>query len=536
MAKRISRRKFMAWSAAMAASAGIIPLVGGCSTAPPSPTQAPAKPAEPTKAAGSAPAPTAAPAAGAPVPGGTLRSTIGNDAKTLDPHKQSTIFDIHVRDNIFEGLMDDDLTEAKGALAEKWESPDAKVYTFYLKKGAKFHDGTEVTAEEVKFSFDRVMNKDTGATASSTNVTSQIANLTVVDKYTVKMELKQPRAAFLSEVGDVKIVPKSFNPDKPVGTGPFAFAEWVRNQKLTLKKFPDYHVKGLPYLDQVVFTPTPDEDQKVTLLQTGQVDFTDTVPLPRVKEAKQSGKYQVIGIPAGVSPAAYWMDINTKVAPLNDARVRRALSYAIDRKAILDITFGEGTIKSSLVPPKHWAFNPNALSFNDRDVNKAKQLLAEAGQSKGFTVQIKQITSRAEFATIAQLIQANWADIGVKAEIVPLELGVWVEQVQNKKDFQIGLTGLTPLYDPDPLMSRPYNNATQWTNEEYTKTLAQAAATMNREERKKLYARAQEIAQEETPAIVVNERPILYGASPAVQGFKTDLRQHVHFKEVWLKK
>lgn len=228
------------------------------------------------------------------------------------------------------------------------------------------------------------------------------------------------------------------------------------------------------------------------------------------------------------------MDCNCTWAPLSDARVRRALNYAIDRKAILDVTFGEGTLKSSLVPPKHWAFNPKALSFNDRDLNKAKQLLAEAGQARGFNVQLKQITSRAEFATIAQLIQANLADIGVKVEILPLDLGVWVEQI-NKGDFQLTVTGLTPMYDPDPLLSRPYKT-TLWKNEEYDKLLAQGRATANQEERKKIYARAQEIAQEESPAFVINERPILYGASPKVQNFKPDLRQHTHFREVWLKK
>ncbi len=538
---RVSRRKFMIWGAAAVATAGLGPALSGCAPSSPAPSPTKSEPAA-TKPPG-APAPTtapastaaAAPAAGQPIPGGILRATIGNDPKTLDPHKQSTLFDMHVRDNLFDGLIDCDLVEIRGALAEKWEVPDAKTYLFYLRKGVKFHDGSEVTAEEVKASFDRVADPNTGATVGSKNITDQMAGISIVDKYTVKIELKQASAAFPSEVGDLKIVPKNFDPNKPIGTGPFQFVEWVRNQRLRMKKFPDYYTKGLPYLDEVVFQAVPDEDQKVVLLQTGQVDFTDTIPLPRVKEVKQGGKIQVIGIPAGVSPSSYWMDCNTNWAPLNDARVRRALNYAIDRKAILDITFGEGTQKSSLVPPKHWAFNPNALSFNDRDVAKAKQLLAEAGLSKGFSVQLKQITSRAEFATIAQLIQANMADIGVKVEILPLDLGVWVEQVNNKGDFQLTLTGLTPLYDPDPLLSRPYKTS-GWKNDEFQKLLAQGKETVNREERKKIYYAAQEIAQQESPAFVINERPILYGATPAVQGFKPDLRQHVHFRDTWLKK
>ncbi len=534
---RISRRKFVTWSALVAASAGLAPILQGCNSGAPAPTAAP-KAAEPTKAP-AAPAATkpaeAAAATGQPTPGGILRVTLGNDIKTLDPHKPAVVFDRDVLDQIFEGLVDCDLVEDRPALAEKWETTDAKSYTFYLKKGVKFHDGTDFTADAVKSSFDRVADPATAATAVPKDVRANVAEITVVDKYTVKIVLKAASAAFPSEVGEIRIVPKDFDPTKPIGTGPFQYVEWVRNQRIRIKKFADYHMKGLPYLDEVVFQPVPDEDQKISLLQTGQVDFADTIPLPRVKEIKQAGKIVVLGIPAGVSPSSYWMDCNCNWGPLKDARVRRALNYAIDRKAILDITFGEGTLKSSLVPPKHWAFNPKALSFNERDVAKAKQLLAEAGQSGGFSVQLKQITSRAEFTTIAQLVQANLADIGVKLEIIPLEAGVFVEQVINKSDFQLGMTGVVPMYDPDPLLGKTYKTS-GWKNEEFDKLLVQGRAEAKQEERKKIYARAQEIAQEESPAFVVNERPILYGASPKVQNFKPDLRQHTHFREVWLKK
>lgn len=532
---RITRREFVTWSALVAASAGLTPLLQGCAASPPAPAPAAAPPAPtgaPAAVPAKAPAATAVPSG--PTPGGILRVTLGNDPKTLDPHKQSTLFDIHVRDNIFDGLIDCDLAEVRGALAERWDTRDAKSYTFFLRKGAKFHDGSEVTAAAVKFSFDRVGDASVGATAGPKSVQSQVAGIDIVDSHTIKIELKQPSAAFLSEVADLKIVPTNFDETKPIGTGPFQYVEWVRNQRLRLKRFADYYMKGFPYMDEVAFQPVPDEDQKVVLLQTGQVDFSDTIPLPRLKDVKQAGKIHVIGIPAGVSPASYWMDCNVKSAPLNDARVRRAINYAIDRKAVLEITFGEGTLKSSLVPPKHWAFNPGALSFNQRDVAKAKQLLAEAGRASGFTVQLKQITSRAEFSTIAQLVQANLADIGVKLEIIPLELGVWVEHI-NKGDFQLTLTGLTPLYDPDPLLTRPYRTS-GWQNDEYQSLLAKGRATANRDERKQYYFKAQEIAQEESPAFVVNERPILYGASPAVQGFQADLRQHMHFRDVWLKK
>jgi peptide/nickel transport system substrate-binding protein len=134
------------------------------------------------------------------------------------------------------------------------------------------------------------------------------------------------------------------------------------------------------------------------------------------------------------------------------------------------------------------------------------------------------------------------ADIGVKVEILPKELGVWVEEVLNQNEFELGMTGLVPAFDPDSIMVRYHSTlssdgkAMAWKSEEYERLLAQGKATVNQEERKKLYFRAQEIAQEAAPGFVLNERPILYGASPMVQGFRPDIRQHTHFQSVWIKK
>jgi ABC-type transport system substrate-binding protein len=115
------------------------------------------------------------------------------------------------------------------------------------------------------------------------------------------------------------------------------------------------------------------------------VEFTDTIPLPRVKEVEQGGKIVVYGIPAGVSPSSYFMLTRSDKPPLDNSKVRQAISLAFDRKALLEVTFDVGTIKSNLVPPKHWAFNPSALSYDTRDLARAKQLMAEAGQAGGFS-------------------------------------------------------------------------------------------------------------------------------------------------------
>lgn len=472
-----------------------------------------------------------------------MRVTLGAEPTTLDPAKTNTLFDADVHDAIFEGLISNIVYDPiTGAVAESWNSPDGKTWTFKLRKGVQFHDGTEVTADAVKFSFDRIKDPATGASAQPRGRVAQILSISTPDPGTVVFVLEKPSATFPLETSDIMIVPKNFDATKPVGSGPFVFVEWVRNQRLRVQKFKNYRVPALPYLDEVVFVPTPDENQKVVLLQTGAVDMTDSVPLPRVKELTSGGKIVVIGIEAGVSPSSYMMILRTTVKPLDNPKVRQAINYAIDRKAMLDVTFGVGTLKSNPIPPKNWAFSAAAPSYNQRDVAKAKALLVEAGLPNGFNIQLKHITSRAEFIPIGQLFQANMADVGIKVELVPQPLAVWIEDAQNQHNFQIALTGVTPGPDPDAILTSLYDQLqangkmSAYKNDNLQKLIEQGRATVSKEERIKIYAQAQQIIMTEMPSWPINERPILFGATPAVQGFVTDIRQHLHFNSVWLKR
>lgn len=550
---RFTRRKLVGQSGGLLILSSLVALLPGCASSTPTPAPRAAAPtaAKPSPAATAAPVGTMAPVASVaattstasekPVYGGTLRATLGAEPQTMDPLKTTTLFSNDVRANLFDGLVDNDTSHGpKPALATSWESPDAKEWTFHLRPGVTFHDGSPLTANAVKATFERVLDPKAGAVAYL-QMKRTIASIATPDDHTVQVTLKAPDAAFPTLLRGIKIVPENFDATKPVGAGPFQFVEWIRNQHVKLKKYPNYYKKGLPYLDAVIFQPVPDENQKVTLLQTGQVDFIDTIPLPRIKEVQQGGKIQVFAVAPGVSPAYYWMLVNGAKPPLNDARVRQAMNFAIDRKAQLDVTFGQGLIRSDLIPPKHWAFNPKALSYNARDVARAKKLLADAGQSQGFAVQLKHITSRAEYAAIAQLFQSNMADIGIKVTIVPMEIGVWTQQVRVKHDYDIGLTGVLPDSDPDLIFaevdpSLPGGQALAWKNSKFETLLQQGRAVVSQDERKKYYFPAQEIFAEESPGFVINERPILSGASPAAQGFVQNINQNTVFTTVWLKK
>jgi peptide/nickel transport system substrate-binding protein len=544
----LSRRAFVLRCGAIAASISVVPLLQACTaTAPPAATSAPAAPPPPTTAPAAAAA-TAAPKPSAVVaaqgtPGGTLRVTLGAEPTTMDPAKSSTLFDADVHDALFDGLFSNDIYDPiTGTLAESWDTPDGKTWTIKLKKGLKFHDGQDVTSAAVKFTVDRLLDPATGASPQPKGRALQIASMSTPDPSTVVFDLKAPSATWPLELSDILIVPPNFDATKPVGTGPFMFVEWVRNQRVRVKKHPNYHMAGLPYLDEVVFLPTPDENQKIVLLQTGQVDFTDTIPLPRVKELTAGGAINVVGIEPGVSPSSYFMLVRTDKKPFDDPRVRQAMNYAIDRKSQLDVTFNVGTIKSNPVPPKSWAFSAAAPSYNDRDIAKAKSLLAAAGYPNGFPASLKHITSRAEFAPMAQLFQASMADVGIKIDVVPLEIGVWIEQAQNQYDYEIALTGVIPGPDPDAIMTSLYDQnqangkMTFYKNDQLQQLIQQGRAAVDREQRKQIYAQAQTIIMTDLPAWPINERPILFGASPAVQGFKADVRQHFHFHRTWLKK
>jgi ABC-type transport system substrate-binding protein len=168
--------------------------------------------------------------------------------------------------------------------------------------------------------------------------------------------------------------------------------------------------------------------------------------------------------------------------------------------------------------------------------------MAEAGFGNGFSLQLKHFTARAEFAPIAQLIAANLAELNIKVEIFALQIGIWLNQVLVERDFQIALSGIIPRHDPDIMLGEQYSTrrssgkAINWRHELFERQIDQGRAVVNQEARKRVYLHAQLIAQWESAGFVLNERPILMGAAPSVQGFKPDVRQLIRFEEVWLKR
>lgn len=578
---RWTRRRFLVGALGVA---GLVPLLSACAQTPAAPAAKPAEPAKPAEApkpteaaakpteapaaaaeaakpaapAAAAPAATTAPAApaattapaqaastagGGPTRGGSLKTTLGADPGTLDGHVISTIFGISVVDMLSPGLVteDDKTAEIKPELVERWEAMDDRTYQFSLRKGIKFHDGSPVTAEDVKFSIERIQDKDAkvGTNAAYKQKVEPIESLEVVNDSTIKMKLKAPLAPFVGGLVDVRITPRSYDPAKPVGAGPFQFVEWSKNQQVKLKRYDGYWDPKRPYLDELVYLPTPDEDSKITRLLAGQVNFSDTIPFPRIEELKKNPNVQIYQKDPTLTPSHYPLLINNKRPPFDKVEVRQALSWAIDRQAIKDVTFGYGEKISSAVPTGHWAFNPKALSYDKQDLEQAKSLLVKAGLPNGFKTTLKFITSRAEYTPIAQLLQDAWSKIGVQVDLLPLEINVFVDQVNGKADYDLGMTGFLPGWDPHWLFIQTYvtpKNYIGWTNEEFDKLAAQAGAIADQDKRKPLYQRMHEIVQIEQPLVTIGHRFIIMTALKEVQGFEPNYRQFNHFTDTWIKK
>ena len=488
------------------------------------------------------PKPFAAPAVQG-TPGGALRVAFRSEPGSLDPHKIITTTDISFRRMVFSGLTEEAISgDVQAALAESWEAPSPQTYIFKLRRGAKFHDGTEVTSDAVQASFQRAADPATGAAAAVRAIAARAAKITTPDPYTVQFDLAEPNGVFLADVGEISIVPKNFDVAKPIGTGPFQFVDWVRNQQVSFKKFDGYFRQGYPFLDTVTFRTVPDEDQKLSLLRTGQLDFVEVIPLPRVEDLQKEGKYPLVMIDDETKPSSYICRINCAKAPLDNPKVRQAINYALDREAMLDINFGFGGIKSNFVPTKHWAFNPSARSYNTRDLAMSKKLLAEAGHGSGLTIELKHHTVDATYTSLAQLIQAQLGEAGIKVNLVAMELGVWVDTVFSKKDFQLAQSGNSVRADPDAIFSDMYDQSRVnggsigWKNDEAQRLLGEGRTSLDREARKRIYFRLQEIIQEESPILIMNGIPFPQAATPAVQGYQSDLRNSTAFETTSLKR
>src|SRR6266852_2311236 len=342
-------------------------------------------------------------------------------------------------------------------LAKSWEVLDeGKTYIFHLEEGVKFHDGTDFDAEAAKWNIDRILDPEVKSWVRP--YYEEIEKVEVVDKYTLRIRMKEPSGALLTALGGYfqgipMISPKAFETYgkdwlyHPVGTGPYIFKEWVPGKHVILEKNPNYFKKGLPYIDTLEFRIMKDPLTASTALRAGEIDFITRVPMQQVPLLEKIPGIKVVTGPEMAPMVAF---LNMRVKPFDDVRARRAVGgYGINRVDIARVAFqGRATPLVSVMPPGV----PDAIDLNEMypyKPDEAKRLLHEFGFDTKNPLKFTILTNNqdATFADVAALIKEQMTKIGVEAKITLLDATAFVDRVLVKHDFDMAVNSFGTLRD-----------------------------------------------------------------------------------------
>jgi peptide/nickel transport system substrate-binding protein len=554
--RHVSRRGFLRAFGALSAGLALTAACGQpaapakpAETAKPTESKpaAPAAPAATTAPAAAKPAEAAKPAAGeAPKKGGTVRVGLTSEAVTMDPHLSGSKVDRMIYHNIYEPLVVlDNKLQIQPGLAESWSYADPKTLVFNLRQGVKFHDGTDFDAEAVKLNVDRMQNPETKSVR--TGEIANVQNAEVVDKYTVKLNLKRPDAALLATLTDragMIISPdavKKLGPDlarKAVGTGPFEFVEWVKDDHLTVKRFDGYWgSEGGPYLDQIRYRPIPDDSVKLQSLVGGEIDFMDYVQPRDVAAVKGNSSLVEVDVP---SLAAFGYQVNCTQPPFDNKALRLAVAHGIDNEAITKgVWLGVGMAANGPISPASWAYDSSIPPIK-RDVAKAKQYLAEGGKPNGFTFTVT-IGQTPLASQEAEAMKAQLAEVGITMEIQIVDPARG-QADGNARNFDLASYAWSGRPDPDgntyQFFKTQQGSGLNWagySNPRADEILDKTREVSDQAERKKLYSELVKILQADSPWIFMIHPIEPKAFSPKVQNYDPVPDGMMRFKDVWLK-
>lgn len=505
-----------------------------CSPAPATPATPPAATAAATTAPAASPAaspaaqataaatavPAASPAAKAtPVtPRGTV--AVGMDsfpaAYTIDISGAGTLTNRYFWP-AFDALTQmTDKGELIPALAERWETSDARVWTFRLREGTRFHDGSPVTAADVKATFDFTRNPANGITAGS--VMAGVTDIAAPDDRTVVFTLSAPRVTF-GKITALGFVVKGTALDQtdrtsltrymqqtPIGTGPFRVVR-ADQQTIEFQAAPasTNSPRGLPTLERLTMANVPEAASRAAALQSGQLQIIESVPRDVGTQLRSNGFTTAISQPLQV----VHMALDVTQAPTNDQRVRQGLNLALGRQAIIDaLLTGNEIADGQLLGSAVLGYNSQIPAY-PTDQARARQLLEAAGQGSGFTIPMQYVTALAS-NTVAEAIAADYARVGVRVELQPQELAVWRAAYNGPQDLRRGmfLAGINwdQTWEADVVYrwwSSDFTpaNGRRWEDPEFDRIFQQAKSTLNDQQRSSLYQQAARYINEQVPVI-----------------------------------
>ncbi len=513
----------------------------------------------------------------APKAGGTFVFGRGGDSVGLDPAYETDGNSFMVCDNIFEALVfyKDESTALEPGLAKSWDiAPDGLTYTFHLRKGVKFHDGTPFNANAVVFSIGRMMKDKkvkfhgkgfdipaqdrTPEYWASMEMDGTIDSIEAIDEYTVVFNLKRVEAPFLANMGmdfaDI-ISPTAFlaNPKEflrqPVGTGPFKFVSWVKDDKIVLEKFDAYwDKKGGPYFNKVIFRAIPENSVRFLELKTGSIHVCQFPHPADIPLAKKDPNLQLISQP-GMNVG--YLSFNfTKEPWKSNLHLRKAVAHALNRKAIVDNIYqGVGQVAKNPIPPTMWGYNKSIPGFAF-DVELAKQELEKAGYKDGKGLGEITLWSmpvprpyNPEGLKVGVAMVSNLAKIGIRGRIVSYDWGTYLkkqrEQPEDMDLFQLGWTGDNG--DPDNFLAVLFDGLaspsirTQWHNPEYHDLMIKGKTTIDQAERTKIYEKALQVIFDEVGTIPIAHSTVIWPATKNVMNFKLHPTGSVRLKNVSFK-
>lgn len=462
--------------------------------------------------------------------GGTFVGSYYITITSIDPHRATEFSDNTVIPLVVEGLVGFGPDgEWKGVLAESWDvSEDGLTWTFHLRKGVKFHNGREMTSDDVVFSFDRILNEATGASMYS-YFANKIASYEALDPYTVQFVLNGGAGTFLSEIGlSVRaaiIARECVTNDNtvvhPIGTGPFEFMWWKPGEEWRATRFDDYWGQ-VASIDEAVFKYIPDNTVRLTALKTGEIDWMREIPYDQVIEFEQTP-------PEGVEMSIQYesrtnrLNMNNTRPPFDNPLVRQAVGYAIDKEAYVDaVWFGVGNPHNQPFAPGSFLELPVEDVYRASDIEKAKELMAEAGYADGIDVNI---ISHAPFKDDWEFLDTYLSQIGMRLNIQILDSAQWTRLAMDL-DYDMMLASQALIYHWDRTYSYfGTNSSANWlvggySNPTVDELLAQGRSEPDLTKAKGIYTEIAQIIQDEAGAIFLAGEPDVQLYRTWVQGYE----------------
>jgi len=485
------------------------------------------------------------PAAGAPA-AKTLVVAVGGTTATLNPHAAASTPSVAVFVQIFEGLTRfDDKGKLEPALAESWRAVDATTWEFKLRGGVRFHSGHTLTADDVKFSVEQVFRPELRS-VQRTRI-ALVDRVEVVDPQTVRFITSKPFPILPAQLAIIFIASKQYFTEKgeayvadhPAGTGPFRFVAWrPGGERFEFEAF-DQYWGGRPKIDRLVIRQIPEGATRVSALLAGEAHIANNLPIDLADTVNRTSGFRII---SGFLGNGLIIGFNVwQKGPLQNAKVRQALRYAVDRESILrDLLKGQGRIlNEQVLTPEAFGYNPDLrpLSF---DPARAKQLLAEAGYPEGFRITLSTPQGRYLMdKEIATAVAAQLSAIGVQTDVRSMDLGTFARGLVDGS-FAMFLVGWqnSPNFDADTALQWFQSTSVyRWAGDKVAdRLILEARTTVDPARRQAVYKRVTEYMNAtQHPAIFLFQTKLLYGLAGSVQGFVARPDEYYNFRTVDLR-